>query len=368
MIDSAHYSGRSQYTKHGLLYVHHDYECLLRSNDLCDFDALMNAAGEKSLVKKGLSRWRERIQLTLQSSAGPVPLFLKRYNRPPFWMQLKRILRRVTGMHFLNAGNRRPLPYGRGSDIDVTASSLATIEVAGIRMVAELGISAPVPVAFGCRLRGMREQQSLLLMTAVGGQSLETWLPLQVQANGIPVVVKRRLIDALAALVSQLHAGGVVHRDLYLSHIFIRPRSTDIRAATVRERSADSSIHDVDYRESETSEMELSLIDLQRVFKPRWRKRRWFIKDLAALNYSTRNLPLTRADRLRFYRQYAVMTKKLSQNSLWHRLPAGDSQARCLCHTCEMVSKLNPEHKATLRRIEAKTNRIAQHSRKHGLG
>jgi hypothetical protein len=50
-----------------------------------------------------------------------------------------------------------------------------------------------------------------------------------------------------------------VHRDLYASHIF------------------------ADRRGGRT---DLYLIDLARVFRPRWRLRRWRVKDLAQLKYS----------------------------------------------------------------------------------
>ena len=51
----------------------------------------------------------------------------------------------------------------------------------------------------------------------------------------------------------------MVHRDLYAAHVFL---------------------------DDSSEEMVLNLIDMARVFKPRWRKFRWRVKDLAQLKYS----------------------------------------------------------------------------------
>jgi hypothetical protein len=66
---------------------------------------------------------------------------------------------------------------------------------------------------------------------------------------------------------------------MYASHIFL----LDEDAPTERPRFA--------------------FIDLQRVFRPRWRRTRWVVKDLAALNFSTERF-VSRTDRRRFWREY----------------------------------------------------------------
>jgi hypothetical protein len=75
-----------------------------------------------------------------------------------------------------------------------------------------------------------------------------------------------------------MHRLGFVHRDLYLSHIF--------------------------FHEGQLAGPKLSLIDLQRVGKPRWRQSRWVVKDLAALNFSAPASLISRADRLRWLVAY----------------------------------------------------------------
>jgi len=64
---------------------------------------------------------------------------------------------------------------------------------------------------------------------------------------------------SLARLVRRLHEAGYVHRDLYASHVFLD------------EAAGPGAMH---------------LIDLARMFRPRWRKFRWRVKDLAQLHYS----------------------------------------------------------------------------------
>jgi heptose I phosphotransferase len=67
------------------------------------------------------------------------------------------------------------------------------------------------------------------------------------------------LAEKLAELVGKLHRAGSVHRDLYASHVFLHESGGSI---------------------------ELYLIDLARLFAPRWRTFRWRVKDLAQLKYS----------------------------------------------------------------------------------
>ena len=97
---------------------------------------------------------------------------------------------------------------------------------------------------------------------------------------------RRAGLDRLARFVAAFHAAGFVHRDLYLSHVFIRPPAPH---AT---------------RNGQCPEQTFALIDLQRVFRPRWRRRRWVVKDLAALNYSTPTDLVGRQERLRFLCRY----------------------------------------------------------------
>jgi hypothetical protein len=73
-----------------------------------------------------------------------------------------------------------------------------------------------------------------------------------------------------------LHEAGVCYRDLYWNHVF------------AVDPFGDSSP---------------TFLDVERVFRPRWRRRRWVVKDLAGLQASApTDVPLRL--RLRFLRAY----------------------------------------------------------------
>lgn len=254
---------------------------LLADAGLDRFDALMQTPGDESLHKPSLANWRQRVVIRL----GDQTFYLKRFT-PPATGWLKRPPR----------------------------DSSADVERAWIKRFTELGIPCPRCVAFGWRKGDARSAPASLLMTAaVPGESLEKLAardpldaPLRDRA------FRLRLIDALAELVRQLHARGLFHRDLYLAHLFLAI--------------------------GEDGEPRLTLIDLQRVIAPRLFKRRWQVKDLAALHYSTPPRLASRADRLRWFKHYRGATR------------------------------LSRADKRLIRAVLRKTQRIARHSRKHQLG
>ena len=112
--------------------------------------------------------------------------------------------------------------------------------------------------------------------------------------------------------VRRFHGTGLVHRDLYLCHVFMQAGD---------------------------GEPMFRLIDLARMFRPQFRVLRWRVKDLAALNYSTPAGVTTAADRLRFLKRYLD------------------------------VNRLGPDERRLARRIAWKTALIARHdAHRHGVG
>lgn len=268
----------------GELMVHPDYRKTLVDNGLCDLGALLETPGENRLDKRGLASWRQRLVLALNTSNGVQKCYLKRFTRPPLRQQFKNLL----------AG----------------FASTAEVEFHWIRQLTGLGIATPQVVACGRRRSGFREVASVLLTAELHGESLENWLPRRTAS--LDRNMKRSLSQSLAGLVARLHNAGLVHRDLYMSHIFITAK--------------------------EGNDTHLSLLDLQRVARSRWRRWRWIVKDLAALNYSTPFSAATNADRVRWLKLY------LGERS-------GSVNQRTL-----------------IRAVVRKTERIARHSAKHGLG
>jgi len=81
----------------------------------------------------------------------------------------------------------------------------------------------------------------------------------------------------------KFHALGYNHRDFYCCHFFIRePRPGDF---------------------------EVNLIDLQRVEHRRRLRRRWLIKDLAQMSYSSPCDQISQTDQMAFIKQYLGVTK-----------------------------------------------------------
>ena len=273
-----------EYERIGELMVHLDYCGILVDNSLCDMGALLKTQGQNRLDKRGLASWRQRLVLTLNTANGTQKCYLKRFTQPPLRQQFINLL----------AG----------------FASTAEVEFHWIQQLTRLGIATPHVVACGSRRNGFREVASLLLTAELHGESLEKWLPRRAASLGRNM--KRNLSQSLAALVAKLHNAGLVHRDLYISHIFIAAKGEN--------------------------DINLSLLDLQRVVRPRWRPWRWFVKDLAALNYSIPFSAATNVDRFRWLKLY------LDQRSV------------------------SANQRALIRAVVRKTGRIARHSAKHGLG
>jgi heptose I phosphotransferase len=158
---------------------------------------------------------------------------------------------------------------------------------------------------------------------------------------------KRRLIRAMARLARRLHAARLSHRDFYLCHILVRPggmpsmpRAGHALGSSEQAcpRNNGAGMPPPKVHESGAMEPILYLIDLQRVtHHRRGLGRRWIVKDLAALLFSSwpseathiRSAVFTRTDGLRFAREYFG------------------------------VPRLGPEHKAILRSVLRKARRIA---------
>jgi len=264
------------------LLINADYVDALCQAGLDSFDALMAVPGDADLHKPSLARWRQRVALRV----GDTTMYLKRYNRPPLREQCAQRLRGI--------------------------SATAAAEWTWLNLVRQAGIAVPQPIAFGAQYSApLLEHQSILLLGQAPRASLESWMPRHTDYFS-DYQFKRALGAAMAKLVGKLHSHGLIHRDLYLSHVFMgQPQARPI---------------------------ELTLIDLQRMIRPRLRWRRWLVKDLAALNYSTPPAAACATDRIRWYRHYRG------------------------------IARLTATDKSLIRAITAKTRRISRHSNRHALG
>ena len=208
-------------------------QALLEREGLDTIAGAFAYAGGEALTKPGLGA-RERIRLKLTDESGAeVVWYLKRYGvAPPH----RRLWRWFTGR------------ARRGQAIDEINSILDLAEADAPTMRIVTG-GAEVDL-FGLR-------RSYVIVTAVPGEALERRLEGRLARWDEDQLAAFN--EALGDLVARLHSAGLVHRDLYASHIFL---------------------------DETTDGPRLYLIDLARVFRPRARKFRWQVKDLAQLKYS----------------------------------------------------------------------------------
>ncbi|RMH03427.1 MAG: hypothetical protein D6702_05950 [Planctomycetota bacterium] len=153
-----------------------------------------------------------------------------------------------------------------------------------IRLLRRAAFDVPEMVAVGEETAGpFRPGGSFLLLRGIEGIRLDHFLAAgwPQPPGGSAAAGRERVLRDLAGMVRRLHSNGFFHRDLYCGHLIVTPDERWGRPF---------------------------LIDLQRVgqrFPPR---RRWLVKDLAALAYSAPPL-VSRSDRLRFLLHYLCKSR-----------------------------------------------------------
>ena len=181
-------------------------------------------------------------------------------------------------------------------------------EFRAIRAVHEIGLDTMEIAAFGEDGINPATLKSFLITDAVENTvDLEHWLPerMRAQPAGTAHRPKRAAIRRVAELAAKLHANGINHRDLYLCHLRL-----DV--------SAENDIH--------TDRPKIYIMDLHRAQLRRATPRRWVVKDVAALLYSSlcaARVTLSRGDCLRFVEAYTGMPWRQAlerQRTLWRRV------------------------------------------------
>jgi len=156
----------------------------------------------------------------------------------------------------------------------------ATNEYVASKLLKEAGVRVPEVAAFGIRGLSPAHRKSFILTDAIEPSiSLEdycaTW---KHKKPGRPE--KNALIDLVAGMTRQLHTLGLNHRDLYICHFLL----------------------DSDCLQE--GRFELTMIDLHRAQKRQQVPRRWLVKDLGSLLFSSMELGLQKRDWLRFIKVY----------------------------------------------------------------
>ena len=146
----------------------------------------------------------------------------------------------------------------------------ATAEWHWLHVLPLLGLRVPDPIAWVARGR-----RSLLVTLGLPGRALDAWAVDAADEGWLEQLVGYAC-DQVAPAVRRLHDCGLAYRDLYWNHVW----AEDPRRGTPP-----------------------MFLDVERVFQPRWRRRRWLVKDLAGLLAS---VPVALPPRaaLRFLRAY----------------------------------------------------------------
>lgn len=157
-------------------------------------------------------------------------------------------------------------------------------EVLALERLRQLGVPALRVVGFGSRGVNPARRESFLITEELPDMISLEHLCERWPANPPPLRFKRALIALVAEVARTLHRNGLNHRDFYLCHFLLARESLEppFRPENLR----------------------LHLIDLHRMQQRRSTPRRWVIKDLAGLYFSSLDAGLTRRDMLRFMRGY----------------------------------------------------------------
>ncbi len=171
-----------------------------------------------------------------------------------------------------------------------------------IKLLEKLKIPTTPLVAYGRRGKNPVNKQSFIITRDLKNTvSLEDYCRNWVTEPSSPTL-KRALIQRVAKMTRTLHRLGLNHCDLYICHFLLVLKDDET---------------------PDPKNLILHLIDLHRVRQRKKLPRRWQVKDLAALHFSSFEIGLTLRDRLRFISTYTrrPWRETLKQETkLWHQV------------------------------------------------
>ena len=260
----------------GNLFVNKDFSEFLESSGLDSFDDFMRLEG---VVVKSAVRERSTQRLDLEG----VTVYVKKHFLPGIGEILKNLF-------------RFRFPLG------------ALTEWRALLAFHAHNIPTITPICAGRKpLLWKIEKESFLLTDDLGEASrLDDFLKIKgdIPCRGNVLETKKRILENLADITRRMHSAGINHRDYYLCHILM-----------------------------DNSER-LYVIDLHRVNIRDKVGKRWMVKDLAALLFSSLEVPVTHGQRVAFYKRYM------------------------------QINRLSADDKTLIRLIIKKCNKIARHTEK----
>jgi len=249
------------------MIVNQEYLSVLKEAGLTDFDHVYQFVGGQT-VKKIEARSICRFEISFGNETRT--LFLKRHKaeRPSLGEWIKRVI------------------------LSQKVSS-GTAEFYNICIFRKLGISTAAPVAAGERRVSPLCYESFLITESMAPfVSLETIIRLHPeQFEGLEGKEKKRsILKAVANLIKKMHDAGQNHLDFNSDHVMIGPGGKH-------------------------GDLQLALLDFQRIDRRRWMRFRWSIKTMAEIFYSMPDPVFNNDDRLYIFEQYNNRPSK----GLWDR-------------------------------------------------
>ena len=162
----------------------------------------------------------------------------------------------------------------------------AANEWLAINRVHELGLDSLNALAYGCKGHNPAKKLSFLVTEELSNtlslaQYAEQW------PNKPPAPSERRaLIRRVATIARTIHDDGINHRDLYICHFLLDLSSRDNNAK---------------------NDPRLFLVDLHRAQMRTAVPRRWLVKDIASIYFSSLDIGLTKKDVYLFLKVYFDM-------------------------------------------------------------
>ena len=265
-----------QVVKRGNLLVNKDFSEFLDVSGLLSFDDFMRLEG--MVVKSAV---RERSTQRLNVAGATV------YVKKHFFPGIREILKNLL---------RLQLPVG------------ALHEWRALLAFHAHNIPTMIPICAGSKPLLWRIEKGSFLLTEDLGEAnrLDDFLKVNgaIPSRGKMLETKKRILKNLADITRKMHSAGINHRDYYLCHILLDDRE------------------------------QLYVIDLHRVNVREKVGQRWMVKDLAALLFSSLEVPVTHGQRLVFYKRYM------------------------------QINRLSTHDKTLIRLIVKKCNKIARHTEK----
>ncbi len=180
-------------------------------------------------------------------------------------------------------------------------------ECRAIKHLQKQHLQTPVIAGFGKRGLNPARMQSFIITQALQDVINLDELTMQWRQSPPRFNLKFTLIKALANTVRCMHASGLNHRDCYLMHFYIKQQE----------------LNNLNNGLLNNNDLQLIILDLHRAQIRSRVPRRWRLKDLIGLYFSSKEITLTTRDYYRFikaYRQMSLRQILIMEKHFWQQI------------------------------------------------